>query len=327
MSDLRIGLVGASRVATYAVIAPSREVDGVVVTAVAAREPARAAAYASEHGIATAYPDYTSLYADPDIDLVYIATPPAFHAEQALAAIEAGKPVLVEKPFALSSSDARRVADRAGALGISVFEAMHSPHHRLFRRLSALLDSGAIGALRHIEAVFDAPIDPGDPFRWQAGFGGGALMDLGIYPLTFVRRLGGEDFRVEAVDAVMRRDVDESFSADLVYPSGLTARLASSMVCPKPVLTLRIEGEAGTIEVRNPYVPQLGHLLRIETDTGSVEEIVDGPGSYAAQLAAVRVSLVDGAAFPYRPDDFIRSMEAIEAIRAQMPGWGDDDRS
>lgn len=327
MSDLRIGLIGASRVATYAVIAASREVEGVAVTAVAARDPARAAAYASEHGIATVHRDYAALCADPDIDLVYIGTPPALHAEQAIAAIEAGKPVLVEKPFALSSADARRVADRGAARGVPVFEAMHMPHHRLLARLRALLGGGAIGGLRHIEAVFDAPIDPDDPFRWQAGFGGGALMDLGIYPLALVRRLGGEDFRVEAVDAVLRSGVDESFSADLVYPGGLTARLASSMVCPKPVLALRIEGEAGTIKVRNPYVPQLGHLLTLETGAGSIEEIVDGPGSYAAQLAAVRAALVDAVPFPGRPDDFIRSMEAIEAIRARMPGWGDDGRS
>lgn len=320
MPDLRIGLIGASRVATYAIIAASRETEGVEVTAVAARDPARARAYAAEHGLARVHADYASLYADPEIDLVYIGTPPALHAEQAIAAIEAGKPVLVEKPFSLSADDARRVAARAAACKVPVFEAMHSPHHRLFGRLAELLAAGTLGALRHIEAIFDAPIDPEDPFRWRAEFGGGALMDLGIYPLALVRRLAGENFRITAVEAVMRGDVDESFAAELAYPHGLTARIASTMVPPKPALKLRIEGASGTLTVRNPYVPQLGHLITLETASGVSEEAVDGPGSYAAQLAAVRAALVDGLPFVCPADDFARSMEAIDAIRARMPG-------
>lgn len=322
MPRLRIGLVGASRVAGYAMIGASREIGGVEVVAVAARDPDRARAYARQHGLAKVHQDYAALCADPEIDLVYIGTPPSLHAQQAIAAIEAGKPVLVEKPFALSAADARRVAARAAECNVPVFEAMHSPHHPLFARLQALLAGNAIGALKHIEAIFDAPIGEDDPFRWGPEFGGGALMDLGIYPLAFVRRLAGEDFMITRVDVVMRRSVDESFTADLAYPGGLTARIASTMTAKKPVLTLHLEGEDGMLTVKNPYVPQLGHLITLTKGGAVTEETVDGPGSFAAQLAAVRATIVNGTPFAHAADDFILSMEAIEKIRERMPGWG-----
>lgn len=322
MPDLRIGLVGASRVASFAIIAAAREIEGVEVVAVAARDPARARAYAEEHGLGKVHADYASLYADPGIDLVYIGTPPSLHAGQAMAAIEAGKAVLVEKPFALSSKEARRVAARAAERNIPVFEAMHSPHHHLFGRVTDLIDAGTLGSLRHIDAVFDAPIDQEDPIRWRAEFGGGALMDLGVYPLALVRRLAGEDFAVRSVTAVMRSGVDESFAAELVYANGVTARIASTMKPLKPALTLRIEGDDGVLTIRNPYVPQIGHLLTLETRGQVTTETVEGPGSYAAQLAVVRRTLVEAEPFPYPADDFVRSMEAIEAIRAHMPRDG-----
>lgn len=315
MSDLRIGLIGASRVASYAVIAAARETEGVEVSAVAARDTARAAAYAKEHGIGRALDSYDALIGDPDIDLVYIGTPPRYHAAQAIAAIEAGKPVLVEKPFALSSAEAREVAAIAAARGVPVFEAMHSPHHPLFAEIMQIVGSGVLGRIMRIDAVFDAPIDPEDPIRWQAALGGGALMDLGIYPLAWVRRIAGENFELGSVEAEMRGGVDASFAAELKYPDEATARVSSSMTVEAPAVSLRIEGAEGVLSVVNPLVPQRGNLLTLEVGGGSESRTVEGPSSYAAQLAAVRATLVDGAAFPHADDDFIRSMEAIEKTR------------
>lgn len=314
-SNIRIGLIGASRVATYAVIAAARETAGVEVSAVAARDPARAAAYAREHDIGRVLDSYDALMGDPHIDLVYIGTPPRYHVVQAIAAIEAEKPVLVEKPFALSSAEAREVAAIAAARGVRVFEAMHSPHHRLFAEIMDIIQSDVLGPLVHIEAVFDAPIDPEDPIRWQGSLGGGALMDLGVYPLAWVRRIAGENFELGSVEAVMRGDVDASFAAELRYPEGATARVSSSMTVDAPAVSLRIEGAEGVLSVVNPLVPQRGHLLTLEAGGTSESWTVEGPSSFAAQLAAVSATLVDGAPFPYPDDDFIRSMEAIEKIR------------
>lgn len=315
---MRIGLLGASRVAAYAVIAPARALDGIDVVAVAARDGERARVYAQRHGIPRAYGDYRMLLADPEVDLVYVGTPPSVHAEQALAAVEAGKPVLVEKPFATTSADARRVHDAAASAGVPVFEAMHSPHHRLFERVLEIVRSGEIGSLQAIDASFAAPIDAGDPVRWTPELGGGALMDLGVYPLAWVRRIAGEEFTVAACEGEFRHGVDAGFAAQLDYEGGPACRVSASMTEAKPAARLRIEGDRGTILVVNPVAPQLGHALIVSTAAGERTEQADGPSSYEAQLMAIRATLRDGARFPAAPDDYVRSMEAIERVRMAL---------
>ncbi len=319
MKALRIGLVGASTVATYAVIDPARETPGVEVAAVAARAPEKARAYAARHGIARALPSYEALFADPDIDLIYIGTPPAYHAEQAIASIEAGKAVLVEKPFALSSSEAARVDTAARRARVPLFEAMHSPHHRLFARILEIVRSGVLGRLARIEANFEAPIKPEDPIRWTAELGGGALMDLGVYPLAWVRRIAGEQFEISGATAQMRGGVDAAFEARLDFGSGLEAHVAASMIADAVSNHLRLEGTGGTLTAINPLGPQRGHRLTLETRDGqSVSETVEGPSTYSAQLAAVRAAVLGEAPFPFPEADFVRSMEAIERIRGAM---------
>lgn len=318
LKTLRIGLLGASTVATYAVIAPARETMGVEVSAIAARDPQKAAAYAAQHGIARALPSYEALYADPDIDLVYIGTPPAFHAEQAMAAMAAGKPVLVEKPFSLASSDAREVLAASRKLGVPLFEAMHSPHHALFARILEIIRGGEIGELERIEAFFEAPIDPQDPIRWNAGLGGGALMDLGVYPLAWVRRIAGEDFSVTSASATMRSGVDAAFEAQLAYASGVTAHVAASMIAEAVANRLTIQGTRGRLQVANPLAPHRGHALRLDVGGAETREIVEGPSTYSAQLSAVRATILEGAAFPFPDDDFVASMEAIERVRSAL---------
>lgn len=315
MADLRIGLIGASRVAAYAVVAAAREITGIRVSSIASRDPQRARRFAREHGISKVHDNYEQLFRDQDLDLVYLGTPPSLHAQQALLAIAAGKSVLVEKPFAVTSAEARYVAMMAAQRNVAVFEAMHSPHHQLFGRVLELLRSGVIGPLQEIEGRFDAPIERDDPFRWQSEFGGGALMDLGVYPLALVRRIAGEDFTVTSAKAVMSGGVDESFWAELAYQNGLKVRIAASMVPARPSLSMVIRGEHGTLDIVNPYVPHLGHRLIIEANGQRLVETYDGLSSYAAQLAAIRATLLELVPYPHRAGDYVRSMEAIETIR------------
>ena len=320
-SELRIGLIGAARVATYAIIDPARRVEGVRIIGVAARDPERAKAYAAAHEIGRTYDSYADLLQDPEINLVYVATPPSRHADQALAAIAAGKAVLVEKPFSMTSVEAERVSKAAERAGVPVFEAMHSPRHRLFARVLQIVRSGEIGRVRHMVAEFDAPIDEDDPIRWDAGLGGGALMDLGVYPLAWCRRICGEAFTVTHADAEMRRGVDARFSAKLAFADGATAMIRSSMIAPCPSARLVLEGDEGRMEVVNPLAPQLGHALYVSTAGTERSETVEGPGSHDAQLAGVRAVLCDGAPQPDRPDDYVHSMRAIERVRAALAAF------
>ncbi|HEV2597823.1 Gfo/Idh/MocA family oxidoreductase [Sphingopyxis sp.] len=318
MQPVRIGLIGASRVALHAATGAAAHVGNVEVIAVASRDFGRALAFAKEQRIERAYGDYTALLNDPDVDLVYIGTPPSHHAEQALAAITAGKSVLVEKPFSLTAADAVRVRDAAAASGVRVFEAMHSPHHRLFQRISELVSQGELGHLKSIDALFEAPIDRGDAIRWSPELGGGALMDLGVYPLAFVRRIAGEDFEVKSAEAEFMGGVDARFEAVLAYDNGLECRIAASMIAQAPAARLRIEGEDGWIEAINPVLPQLGHRLTLCVGGQQKDEQVGGPSSFEAQLAAVAATLSDGASFPVPEDDFVASMVAIERLRASF---------
>ncbi len=315
---LRVGIIGAARVATYAMIAPARAHPGVEVVAVAARDPDRARAYAAEHGIARVHDDYAALVADPAVDLIYVATPPKFHLEQARLAIAAGKALLVEKPFTMTAGEAALLLDEAAAAGVPVFEAMHSRHHAIWALIAGLLPR--IGRIRHVTAVFDARVSTAEAeFRWQAGLGGGALMDLGVYPLAWVRAIAGEPLAVTAAQFRQERGADAAFSADLMLAGGVTAHVASDMAGPVKAQMV-VTGSLGTLRIDNPLAPQRGHELVLTTSAGTESFSAPGsqgyPGSYDAQLAAVAATLLDGAAFPLAADDPLWSMRAIDAVRA-----------
>jgi len=316
MATLKFGIIGASRVASYALIAPSKIVPDVSVTAIAARDPKRALNFAKQHGIGRAYDTYALLLADPNVNIVYISTPPNTHAQLALDSIAAGKHVLVEKPFAMSVEEAYRVHDAGLAAGVKAFEAMHSPHHKLFKRVLDIVHSGEIGTVKKLSAAFNAPIDKADPFRWDPGLGGGALMDLGVYPLAWVRRIGGENFEVVAAKAIWRYGVDASFTATLCFDSGIYCTISSSMDALVASAFLKIEGDKGVIEVINPLAPQMGHSLQVTLGAVTRDEDINGPSTYEAQLTAIRDACLGRGYYPFSNYDYIDSMAGIEKIRA-----------
>lgn len=315
IDPLRIGLVGASRIAVPAIIEPTRTLSGLEVTAVAARDPARAERYAEEHGIPRAHASYDALMNDPDIDLVYISTTPDAHAEQALAAISAGKAALVEKPFSLDAREAADVAAAAAAADVPVFEAMHSLHHPLFARVLAIIAAGTLGRVQSLDARFNIAAGlPDENFRWDVRRGGGALMDLGVYPLAWCRNIAGEDFEVLSASAEMRRGVDGRAEAVLQFAHGPRATIECSMVAEAFLARLVVRGTGGEMTVKNPVAPQNGHSITLETEGGPQTETVEGPSSYAAQLSAVGAAVRRSAPFPLQPNDYVHSMAAIDKI-------------
>lgn len=314
--SLRIGIIGAARVATYAMIAPAQRRDDVVVAAVAARDAVRAAAYAATHGIPRSFGDYAAMVADPDIDAIYVATPPAFHLEQARLAIRAGKPCLVEKPFTLNAAEAEALLAEAQAADVVMVEAQHSLCHG-FWSIAAEAAVNAIGRPVHIDAWFNAPVrTDATEFRWQAGLGGGALMDLGVYPLAWVWVYGGWPLAAREVSVRLERQADAAFAATLDLANGVTARVAADMAAPFGA-QLKVTGSMGTLTIDNPLAPQRGgHAITLETAAGITALASPAePGSYDAQLACF-VDLVAGrAAWPLAPAHPLHSMQAIDLIR------------
>lgn len=317
--SVRLGLIAASRIAEPAVVDPARDVDGVDITAVAARDLGRAREAADRWSIPGAFGSYAELIASDDVDAVYIGTPASLHRAWAIAAIEAGKHVLCEKPFAANADDARRIADAARAGDVVVMEAFHWRYHPYAAQIRAVLDSGVLGRVDRIEAVFDVPageIDI-DDIRFDLSIGGGSTMDLGCYPIQWVRFAADADPDVVSAEAVCPvPGVDGSLTAELRWPSGVTGSIGSSMIAAgdRMVASLRVTGELGTLTATNPLAPQIGGaLLTIETSDGRTEQQVDRSATYFHQLVAFRDAIVDGAAFATTADDGVRNMEIVDA--------------
>jgi predicted dehydrogenase len=232
---MRIGILGTARIAARALIAPARALSPLVsVVAVAARDGARASAYAMEHGIPEAYGSYEELLASPRIDAVYVPSPNALHAPLTLRALAAGKHVLCEKPFASNAAEAAGVMAAAEASKLVVMEAMHYRYHPLVRRMASLIGDGAIGVPSHVQAWTSWAVrDPGD-IRYDYELGGGALMDGGCYAIDCIRLVGSaagepEPLLSGALASVMPDGlVDRAGAARLTFPGGLTGWFESA---------------------------------------------------------------------------------------------------
>src|SRR5689334_25050363 len=167
MDTVRIGILGAARIAPAAAIKPARAVGEATIGAVAARDRSRADAFASKHGIPRVHASYADLVADPDLDAIYNPLPNGLHAEWTIAALEAGKHVLCEKPFTANAKEAEDVAAVASRTGLVVMEAFHYRYHPLAHRMREIVDSGELGTTRHVEAALCFPLPKFSDIRYQ----------------------------------------------------------------------------------------------------------------------------------------------------------------
>ena len=312
--SVSVGVLGAARIVQSALLEPAADLDGVEVTAVAAREPERAVAFAREHGIPRAPRSYDEIVDDPDIDAVYVPTPAALHGHWTRRAIAAGKHVLCEKPFTANADEAETIAELAESSGLVVMEAFHSRYHPMWTRMRQLVDSGVLGQLHTARAEFTVPHPDTTDIRWQPDLGGGALMDLGCYPVRLLRHLFGEPevtgARIRGVDGV-----DASTTAQLAFAGGVSGEVVATM---EPgdghAAQLHVAGSAGTLDVRMPYHPYLYGELTLTTDGGVVVEEGDPRTTYSLQLEAFRDAVTDGAPNLTDAREATATMRVIDAI-------------
>src|SRR5205823_7405165 len=191
--SLRIGILGAARIAPAALVKPAASNSSVSVTAVAARSLDRAQAFATRHGIERAYAGYEELLADPEIDAVYNPLPNGLHGRWTLAALAAGKHVLCEKPFTANAAEAREIAHLAEASDRVVMEAFHYRYHPLALRIEEIVASGELGKLKHVETALCFPLPKFSDIRYNYALAGGATMDAGCYAGHMARTFGGEN--------------------------------------------------------------------------------------------------------------------------------------
>jgi predicted dehydrogenase len=316
---LRIGLLGASRIAPLAVVGPARRYPAAVVHAVAARDPERARAFARRHGIDRSFGSYAQLLEQPDIDAVYVALPPALAGPWVVAALEAGKHVLCEKPLGADCAAVQRMVAASVRTRRALVEAFHYRFHPLMVELLARLADDEIGAVRGIDVAFRGrqPLHDGE-YRWSAGLGGGALLDLGCYALHAIRQVGGEPRAVTFGRAEWRAGVDARVRSRLELAGGIEARFDVSMVAATYRESLRVDGTAGAIEYRRFALPHEGGALRIRGRSTLERAAAAAPTTYDAQLAHF-VAVIDGRERPLTGgEDAIANARALEAVRAAI---------
>jgi predicted dehydrogenase len=318
-TEIRWGVVGPGRIAE-SLVKDFAVVDGARAVAVGSRSLDRARSFAGRHGLERAYGSYRELIADPDVDVVYVATPHPQHAAIARAALSAGRALLVEKSFTATTAGAQEVVDLARSSGVFVMEAMWTRFQPAVVRLRELVADGAIGEVRSVQADLGVQrsFDPQDRL-FARELGGGALLDLGVYVVSFAQMLLGTPQTVAAVGSRFPTGVDAEASLLLGYADGRSAALMTSLRNALPGQA-RVYGTAGWIDVLPRFHhPQTIVLHRSGADPETITRQQLG-GGYAHELIEVgeclRAGRTESAVMPLA--DTLTVQDVLEQAAGQL---------
>jgi predicted dehydrogenase len=320
MSDgpLRWGILGTGGIAhTFAT--DLRLTDSGVVAAVGSRSQESADRFADEFGIEARHPSYESLVADPTVDVIYVATPHPSHRENAILALRAGKPVLVEKPFAMNAAEAAEIVAVAREENLFAMEAMWTRFLPHVVQIREWLAAGALGDLVTVTADHGQWFAEDPEFRLFAPeLGGGALLDLGIYPVSFASMILGPPDRIAAVVDPAFTGVDAQTSMVFGYGSGAQAVLTCTLRAKSPTRGA-IVGTDARIEIDGDfYAPASVTLLPRDGEPTRIESTHEGRGlQHQADEVARRLAAGDLES-PLMPlDESIAIMATMDAVQAR----------
>lgn len=328
---LRWGILGTARIALTKVVPGMQKSRMVEVVAVASRDLERAEAFAKRLRIPKAHGSYEALLEDPDVDVVYIPLPNHLHVEWAIAALEAGKHVLVEKPIGLTSDEGRRLVEVANAHPqLKAMEAFMYRFHPQWELARSIVADGGIGELSTVHSFFSyANLNPQD-IRNQAAIGGGGLMDIGCYCISLSRLLfGSEPLRVVGtVDFAPEFGTDRLASAIMQFEKGTATFTCGTQIARHQ--GVQILGSDGRVEIDIPFnAPQDGptHLRHQQGPVvgTTIETTFDRTDQYQLQGEALTKAILENQPVPWSLDDAVSNMVVIEAIfkSAERGGWVD----
>ena len=320
---LRIGLLGAAKIAPSAIVAPAKSVPEVSLVSVAARDPARAKEFATKHNIPRVHNSYDAMIADPAIDALYIPLPNGLHGQWAIKAAKAGKHVLCEKPIAANAEEATAMAEAARDAGKVLMEAFHYRYHPLAQRMADIVASGELGEIKYVRSTMCFPLPLFKDIRYNFSLAGGAMMDAGCYAVHIARLLGGSDPDVtSAVPKLLNPNIDRAMEAQLRFKSGATGTVTVSMWSWKLLnISCGVTGTKGEMSVFNPVAPQAYHRLTVKTDKGKRTENLGNRPTYLYQLEAFTDAVLRGKPVLTSAEDGIVNMRIIDDIyrAAGMP--------
>ncbi|KAH9847871.1 NAD-P-binding protein [Lenzites betulinus] len=293
-NPLRFGILGAARIGPDALINPAKSHADVVVAAVAARDATKAAKYAKTHRIAKTFSGanaYQELLDDPEIDAVYIALPNALHFEWSIRTLNAGKHALIEKPIADTADEAAQIFALAEEKGLIALEAIHFTFHPAAQRVRTIIESGELGKVKSVIGEFAVPsvlsglFFQKDDIRFQYDLGGGATMDMGVYPLAAMRFLTGvesdapEVTKATALGQPQTTRIDRGMHVTYALPSSITGETYVDFAMPgwgpfglfprMPKLSVRVALEGGDIEFFNYPLAGAYHWIKVKPRKGS----------------------------------------------------------
>lgn len=318
-SGLRWGILATGGIAHA--FARDLRTAGLDLAAVGSRSQASADAFAAEFDIARAHGSYEDLAADPEIDIVYVSTPHPMHAENARLVLEAGKHALVEKPFTVNRREAEELRDLAASRGLLVMEAMWTRYLPHMERIREIIAAGTLGEIRTVFAdhTQSLPVDPSHRIN-ALSLGGGALLDLGIYPISFVWDILGEPQSVQAVARLAETGADAEVATLMTHASGAVSTTVSSSRAVGPN-TAQIVGTEARIDIdRVWYTPTTFTVTTPEgTLTERYESHVEGRGMQYQAIAAERFvaeGLLQGDELTI--DESVGIMGTLDEIRRQI---------
>jgi predicted dehydrogenase len=318
---VRWGVLGAAKIAVEKVIPAMQQSEWSEITAIASRDLKKAEHAAQELVIAKAYGSYDELLADPDIEAIYNPLPNHLHVEWSIKAAEAGKHVLCEKPISLTALEAQQLLHARDRTGVKIQEAFMVRTHPQWLGTRDLIRAGRIGELRSITGFFSYFNQDEFNIRSKPEWGGGALMDIGCYPITISRFVFGEEPR--RVCGLIEKDpvmgIDRLTSVMLDFPSGQSAFTCSTQIAPYQ--RMQFCGTRGRIEVEIPFNAPSDRPTRIFIEDGS-----DAFGSsietkefaacnqYTIQGDLFSRAIRENSAQPIELEDAVSNMAVIEAV-------------
>jgi predicted dehydrogenase len=319
--NIRWGILATGAISRSFAHALSLIPDATLV-AVGSRSQASADKFGEEFAAPNSYSSYEGVANDPDVDVVYIGTPHTLHMENTLMCLEAGKPVLVEKPFALNASQARRMIEAAREKGLFLMEAMWTRFLPAIRHLRKTLDAKQLGDVQVFQADFGfrAPYDPAGRL-FNRELGGGALLDVGIYPVSFASMVFGEQPEHIQSDAFLgETGVDERFGAIFRYPGGEMATLSGTLRSNTPREAI-ISGSRGNMVIHRPFWQAEKTTTILENEAEKViEHKIEGNGLKYQAIAVMenlRAGKLESEVMPL--DETLAIMQTMDTIREP---WG-----
>lgn len=321
--SLNWGIIGAGKIAERQMVTAIGQASGQRLVAVMKRKLAQAQAFADRHGVANAYDSSAGLLANPDVQAVYVATPPHLHAAQTIAAAQAGKHVLCEKPLALDSRQAQQMIDACRANGVRLMVCYYQRYNSRHQQIRELLATGAIGQVTAVRLNFSDyfPPTPGFWHHNPAISGGGVLMDLGVHCVDLLHFLCGEVTEVMAMIDTLAADspVEDTATLLLKLDKGaqavITSHWSTANFEPQQSNGLEICGTLGTIQAAPILAKDSSGTLRLITEAG-VQDFGVGPGGlqpHVALLEDFAGTIGIGAPSPIPGEEGLAGLRVIEA--------------